>query len=112
MVFDMSQLKITHTQSHTGELSWPGAAPSSLAKQVAGWVLFLALLELGPRYSPGSAQGREAGVRTGVGSVHADRTSQEAWASLPSSRVRQKGRLRLAEGHWLRGEPSDLSRLP
>lgn len=112
MVFDISQLKNTHTQSHTAEFCMARGSASSLAGQVAGWVLLLVLLELGPRHSPGSAQGREAGVRMGVGSVHADCTSQEVWASLPSSRLRQKGRLRLGEGHWLPGEPSELSRLP
>ena len=66
MVFDISQLKHTHThRAVQGSSAWPGAAPSSLAKQLAGWVLFLVLLELGPRYSqallkegrPGSGQG-------------------------------------------------------
>lgn len=68
-------LKIHTTHTHKaiwGSSGWPGAMPSSLAKQVAERVLFLVLLESGHRYGPGSAQGSEAGVRSGMGSVHAD----------------------------------------
>ena len=118
----ISILKIhtTHTHTHThkairGSSGWPGAMPSSLAKQVAERVLFLVLLESGHRYSPGSAQGSEAGVRSGMGSVHADLGISEGVGFLAQLLHFTHGETEAQRGTpWgaLNSKPSALSSLP